>query len=395
MADKYRIDSEKISLHPRRVAQWLDSKDDWEKAKHVFPIYVEVSPVGYCNQECTFCGVDYMLDRPEKPQLKLETMKGLLSSMAESGVLSVMFAGAGEPLLYKGLADAILHADSVGVDTSITTNAVLLTEPFARKAFAAGRLRWIKASVNAGDRDVYAAIHRTKPEDFDKVLRNLEAAVKIKREVGSACTLGVQMVALPETMGTERDKPLVRVKYPSNIATAEPLARRLRDTGIDYLVVKPYSQHLMSEDTRVYSGTSYSDADAWADSLEALSTSTFDVVVRSRTMATATSDERGYDKCHATPFAWAYVEADGNVWGCSTYLGRMEEGRAYGDDRFRYGNVNEQSFADVWRGDRRRTNWNYVRTELDIGECRKNCRMHHVNLYLEEVLHPGPHASFV
>jgi MoaA/NifB/PqqE/SkfB family radical SAM enzyme len=383
-----------MSLHPRRVAAWLDAQDDWDKAKDVYPIYVEVSPVGYCNHECTFCGVDYMLDRPDKPMLKADVMNALLGDMAACGVLSVMFAGAGEPLLYKPLADAIVHADGVGLDTSITTNGVLLTEAFARKAFAASRLRWIKVSINAGTPEVYAAIHRTKPDDFDRVLRNLEAAMKIREQLGARVTIGAQMVALPAIEGADKSRPLVRVKYPSNIDTAEPLARRLRDVGVDYLVVKPYSQHLMSEETRVYEHTAYEDADAWARGLEAISRPGFDVVVRTRTMAGVTGD-RGYEKCHATPFHWAYVEADGEVWGCSAYLGRGEDGRHFGDDRFRYGNVNTASFRDVWRGERRRANWEYVRNGLDISECRKNCRMHHVNGYLEQLLHPGPHASFI
>jgi cyclic pyranopterin phosphate synthase len=395
MADTFRIDAEKISLHPRRVAAWLDAQEDWNKAKDIFPIYVEVSPVGYCNHECTFCGVDYMLDRPEKPSLKLDVMKAMLSDFGANGVLSVMFAGAGEPLLYKPLADAILHADAAHVDTSITTNGVLLTEAFARKTFVSKRLRWIKASINAGDRDSYAAIHRTKPDDFDKVLKNLEVAAKVKREVGSDVSLGAQMVALPETQGANRANPLVRVKYPSNIPTAENLVRRCRDAGLDYIVIKPYSQHLMSEETRVYEGTTYGDAAAWTKALESLATPEFEVVVRSKTMESASSADRGYSRCHATPYVWAYVEADGEVWGCSAYLGRSEGVRQYGDDRFRYGSVNDHAFSEIWRGERRRKNWEYVRTELDISECRKNCRMHRVNLYLEDVLNPGPHASFI
>jgi MoaA/NifB/PqqE/SkfB family radical SAM enzyme len=241
-------------------------------------------------------------------------------------------------LLYKPLADCILHAHSVGIDTSITTNGVLFTDAFARRVFLAERLRWIKVSINAGTPDTYAAIHRTRPQDFDRVLRNLEAAVKVRAEIGSRCTIGAQMIALPETSGASKLRPLVRETYPSNIPTAEPLARRLRDVGIDYLVIKPYSQHLKSERTRIYESTSYADADAWASGLEALSSPGFDVVVRYHTMATKDASDRGYDRCHATPYHWAYVEADGEVWGCSTYLGRVKDGVTYGDDRFRFGN---------------------------------------------------------
>jgi len=395
MRDPFRIDSEKMSLHPRRVAQWLDARDDWEKAREVFPIYVEVSPVGYCNHECTFCGVDYMLDRPEKPSLKPEVMTALLGDMRAHGVMSVMFAGAGEPLLYKPLADAIVHADRIGLDTSITTNGVLLNEAFAHKTLGAERLRWIKVSINAGDRDTYARIHRTKPNDFDKMLANLEAAANLREKLGSKCTLGAQMVALPDVRGTDPKRPLVPVHWPSNYDSAPKLASRLRDAGVDYLVVKPYSQHLMSSDTRVYEGTVYPDAAAWAQDLHSYATERFSVVVRYQTMGELERVERGYEKCHATPFHWAYVEADGEVWGCSAYLGRDEGDHHYGDDRFRYGNINQSSFADVWRSDRRKACWAYVRDGLNITECRQNCRMHQVNLHLESVLSPGPHANFI
>ena len=395
MKDPFRIDAEKMSLHPLRTAQWLAAKDDWSKARDVYPIYVEISPVGYCNHECTFCGVDYMLDRPEKPQLSPTVLRTLLTDLQGAGVLSVMFAGAGEPLLCKHLNDAIAHCDQIGLDASITTNGVLMTERFAERAFAARRLRWIKVSINAGDAETYARIHRTKPDDFERVIRNVEWAVRARDAAGSRCTIGAQMVALPEVHGTDPKRPLVAVRHPSNFDTAEALARRLRDVGADYLVVKPYSQHLMSEETRAYSGTAYADAEAWAAGLRAISTERFNVLVRSRTMSELERPDRGYQRCHATPFQWAYVEADGEVWGCSAYLGRTEAGRTYGDDRFRYGNVNAESFREIWRGARREANWRYVRDELDISECRQNCRMHQVNQYLEAVLHPSDHVNFI
>ena len=53
MKDKFRIDSHKLIYHVQRVSDWLNQKT-------VFPIYVEISPVGFCNHRCVLCSEDFM-----------------------------------------------------------------------------------------------------------------------------------------------------------------------------------------------------------------------------------------------------------------------------------------------------------------------------------------------
>ena len=100
----------------------------------------------------------------------------------------------------------------------------------------------------------------------------------------------------------------------------------------------------------------------------------------------AEQDTARYKKCHATPFFWAYVMASGDVYGCSAYLL---------DERFAYGNLNSQSFKEIWHSEQRRKNYQYIQHSLDISECRKNCRMDEVNSYLWDLKYPPAHVNFI
>jgi radical SAM protein with 4Fe4S-binding SPASM domain len=80
--------------------------------------------------------------------------------------------------------------------------------------------------------------------------------------------------------------------------------------------------------------------------------------------------------------------ADGSLYGCSAYLL---------DQRFDYGNIMTNTFEAVWLGEKRQQNFEYIQKELDISECRKNCRMDAVNRYIEVLQHPEkiPHVNFI
>ena len=352
--DDWSIDSHKMHFHPARVAQWLEAGDDWEKAKKVYPIYWEITTSAACNHRCTFCSVDAI----GYPAILFD--EGVLRSrMAEAkrlGVKSVMFAGTGEPLVHKKIDKINLSAVASGLDTAFTTNGVLLD-----RLGSLEHCSWVKVSLNAGSPETYAAVHQTDIKDWDTVWSAIRNAAKRKGK----CTLGVQCVVLPE-----------------NCYEMRALASMCADAGVDYLVLKPYSQGTFSI-TRKYEGVDYKAMRQYLASVGEFSTDTFKVVYRADSMAQE-SEKHKYDRCRATPFFWVYAMGDGRVFTCSAHLL---------DERFCIGNLNEQSFQEIWEGEERRKQWELMKT-FNIKACRLNCRMDKANRYLADFSRTQ-HVNFV
>lgn len=354
--DKFRIDSHKLIYHVGRV-------NDWLAAENIYPIYVEIATSGACNQRCIYCALDFMEYQPRF--LETNLLKKRLSEMASLGVKSVMYAGEGEPLLHKDIADIINHTKKVGIDVALTTNGVLLNKDLLDHTFA--NITWIKVSINAATEDTYAKIHRTSPNDFKRVIKNLSYAVKLKKTKGYKCTLGLQLLLLPE-----------------NYQELVLLAKKAKDMGIDYLVVKPYSQHPFSKTTK-YKNIKYNKYLRLADKLEPLNTHKFNIIFRLNAMKKWDKAKRTYKHCYALPF-WAYIDAAGNVWACSAYLG---------DKRFIYGNIYNKTFQEIWEGTKRKILVKMAQDKLDTNNCRVNCRMDEINRYLWELKYPPEHVNFI
>jgi len=354
--DQFKIDSHKINYHISTLNNWLNKK-------MIYPIYVEVSPSGFCNHRCRFCALDYIAY--QKRSINANLFKERLFEMSKLGVKSIMYAGEGEPLLHNNISEIIDETQKNGIDVAITTNGVLLSQSLSENILS--HVEWIKVSINAGTADTYAYIHLTKTSDFEKVINNLSMAVKLKRLNHYPIVLGMQMVLLPE-----------------NHHEAFTLAKLAKDIGVDYIVIKPFSQHLYSKNNH-YSKISYQKYYRLSDELEELNDNSFNVIFRLETMKKWDKNSKPYTHCLALPF-WSYIDAGGNVWGCSAYLE---------NEKFRYGNIYENTFQEIWEGQKRKDSLYWVEHELNIEKCRTNCRMDNINRYLWDITHPPKHVNFI
>ncbi len=354
--DKYRIDSHKLMYH-------IDRLYDWQQGKSIYPIYMEVSPSGTCNHRCTYCALDFM--EYQRRFLDTAILKDRLTEMGQLGLKSIMYAGEGEPFLHKDLPQIITHTARSGIDAAVTTNAVLFKPEYADEVLA--NTAWLKVSINGATAETYAKIHRTSPDDFKKVVSNMSYAARQRQKNNYNCTLGMQLLLLPD-----------------NSSEAVALAKLARNIGMDYLVIKPYSQHPLSK-TKLYENINYEKYMPLADELAKINTKDFSVIFRIHAMEKWDSNDKPYKRCLALPF-WSYIDAGGNVWGCSMFLG---------DKRFYYGNIQQNSFEEIWQGQTRKQSLHWVENEFDASQCRINCRMDEINRYLWGLKTPPLHVNFI
>lgn len=353
MADNIRMDFHKLMYHPKEVARWMNGEN-------IYPIEVEISPSGACNHRCIFCAVDYVGYSPDF--LDKDTILSNISQMKKKGLKSVICSGEGEPLLNKDMPDIANGIKAVGVDVAMSSNGVLFTEEKARDCL--GAFTWIRFSIASMEENSFNKIQQGKPGDLERIKANIEDAVRIKRDKGFHTTLGVQCLLLPENMFQILD-----------------MAKQLRKMGIDYLTIKPYSQHLHSKNTFQID---YNEMLELEKELKQFETDAFSVYFRANAMKKM-KHKKCYKQCYGLPFM-THIDAKGNIWPCVAHISAEE---------FCYGNIYESSFDEIWEG-KRRQDVIHKLNSLDINKvCRDACRLDEINKYLNELRHPGTHINFI
>lgn len=357
--DKYNLDGHKLYWHLNRL-------QDWQSGVPVVPIYVEISPVSYCNHKCIFCGLDFAQNAPKS--LDTEILNDRLIEMGQLGVKSIMFAGEGEPLLHKGLAKWVQTAKLSGIDVSITTNGGPATKELLNQLLP--HLTWLRFSVDAGSPAVYSKVHTVPDSGFDKTVQNIRDALSIRDQLSSSCTIGVQYLMI-------RD----------NLADVENALRLFSELGVDYFALKPYSEHPQMLNK---SGFNYSEEDILqvreiVSRYQSLGGKTR-VIFRENATANYTENGKKFSHCRALPF-WGYISSLGDFHTCSVFLN---------DDRFKVGNVYNDDMKTIFSGEQRCASVAFGSTDLEVGyECRVNCRMARINEFLEFLNDRPEHINFI
>lgn len=353
---KYLFDGHKLIWHMDRVhAHFRDNK-------RIYPLHIDIGVDKCCNAKCIYCyGIFQKMTNEMIPS---DILYKLFDDAPKLGIKSLVMTGDGEPSLNKGVWDAIRVGKYNKLDIGFATNGIALDSE--KKMCLMVGCTWVRFNLSAVNSESYKLIHGV--DKWSKVKENIETAVATKKKYGLSCTIGLQMVLIPQCA----DQILAEAEFAVK-------------TGVDYFVIKQFSDPNCKEMSQF--NLSWYDNPVLLDTLkkaEAMSTDRTKIIAKWGMIAS--KGVRPYDHCVDCPLLFQ-ISGSGKCYPC---------GYLFGDDRYCYGDLNKQSLKEILDSEHY---WNiikYMREEFDVHkQCSGCCRHDATNAFIWEYINEPYHINFI
>lgn len=368
-----------LILDGTKIQYYEDRVRAWERGERIAPITIDMALTTTCNMGCEFCY--RFLQHNTKYKITKEHMTSFLDDCAEIGVRGVSLVSDGESSISPAYQHTIEHGHSLGISMASGTNAFLLKGELLEAVFP--KLTYLRVNISAGEPERFKEIMGAKEGMFEQVCENIKTMIKMKKEGKSKCTVGMQMVFMPQ--------------YEDQLI---PLAKLAVELEADYLVIKH-----CSDDEFQTIGVKYGDYEKCYPTLraaEALSTEKTRIQVKWSKIKECTEKGaiRTYKSCYGPPFM-IQISGTGLVAPCGFLFNERYEKMAH------IGNITKNRFKDIWQSERY---WQVVdflgSDKFDAQNmCGTLCLQHSVNRTLDNhkkgiapiVFQDGdvPHKAFV
>jgi len=145
------------------------------------PISISIEPTTSCNLRCPECPSGLRSFTRPTGMLKQELFQSAIDQLAPT-LSYLIFYFQGEPYLHPGLLEMVSYASRKGIYTATSTNAHYLSDEAAKKTVQSGLDRLI-ISIDGTSQDTYES-YRVGGK-LDKVIEGTKNIVKWKRELKS------------------------------------------------------------------------------------------------------------------------------------------------------------------------------------------------------------------
>lgn len=346
--------TQKIMLDGTKIAWHKDRVDAWMRGERIAPITIDMALNRTCNYACKFCYA--ILQENQRYPITKDVMTRFLDDCAELEVKAISLISDGESTLNPAFVHTIQYGASLGISMAVGSNGYLMDEQRIRDILPF--LTYFRYNITAGESKRYQEIMGVREGFFEKVCENIKTMVRVKKELNLKCTIGLQMVLMPEF----EDQIL-------------PLAQLTKDLGPDYLVIKHCSD---SEDGEL--GVDYDGYEKMYEKLhQAEAMSTEDTQITAKWSKIGDKGTRSYERCYGPPFL-IQLSGSGLVAPCGMLFNEQYK-------KFHIGNIVNESFKDMVRGERYWEVVNYLASPNFNAKsmCGSLCLQHKVNEYLDGV----------
>jgi len=359
----------KILCHMDVVRQVLDETEQW----NVWPFLVEIHLTNACSHACPGCTFREIQRNTalKSHQLCEDKIFALLDQLREGGTRAIFWSGGGDPLMYPAAMKVFDRAAKLGFRQILITNGSCLNPDYA--PFLIKNFSCIRVSLDAQTHTTFARMHGIGPNEafseFNTIQNNIRKLVdqfnrstKEDRhpdinEVGIGVSFLLHEANKDEIIGF---CTLARDGLGVRFAEIKPIVHERNETN-DAMVRKLVSEEVAASLRYV------------RQHVERKSPSVFRVFTLEQKFLDMLSESYGknWDHCWGHPL-YPAIAADGGVYPCCLMIGKAD---------LCYGDVNEQSFADIWNSNARKEAVKQIVAPL----CPINCKLSETNRALEIV----------
>ena len=319
------------------------------------PKVIEIEPFESCNLRCRMCHVSYAPPGP-KPQINFEALKKLESISGKY----VVFGSNFEPTAHPRFADMISLFVDYGFNMDLVTNGTLLTDKII-ETMANGTFNKITFSFDGMRKKTYEEIRRNA--NFEKTLEIIKKTRQAFLDKGKDTSFSINYVLMRSNLEElieaidfwgENQFDMLGFIFMVMRDENEYLKSQNLHPILDYVNQKldEAAEYLINGYKKIYiSSPRYSNTPLRKKYPRGFPSAGGLVRSRSRVKRNMPKlNKNGFQlgefpgmpfKACQSAFTFARILPDGNVRLC---------------DQFVAGNINEESFQDIWFGEKA-TNW--------------------------------------
>lgn len=329
---------------------------DWVKGNSG-PFVVELDPTAACDLACPGCISEDLIALGNR--FSNDRLLTLGQELIDAGVKAVILIGGGEPLAHPKVGQLMELLGTHDVHIGITTNGSFIDRYLP---IISEYSKWTRVSMDAATDRMFSILRPTKAKGakskFEKIISNMRLLAKSKKG-----KLGYSFLIQTPADGDHVE---------SNIGEIYDAALLSRDIGCDYFEVKPSYQWRggMNHSLMKHKAAFMQEASREVARLEELETESFKIIcainLKYSLEGVESEQVKDYKTCPSTHLRTTVTPT--GVFVCPYWRGK---------DHMKVGDVNNQSFKEVWGGAQRQE----VMERLDASkDCNFHCLRHDTNM---------------